>query len=98
MSLKKDKKKVLGEIFDEERIKSFLDVEGNGEIDTDYLTLERAYRGMNAENFGTFVQLFSQEGRNLEARNPDGKTLRQVISEHHHGGDYSKALESVGVH
>lgn len=97
MSLKKDKQKVLGEVFDDERLQGFLDVEGNGEIDADYITLERAYRGMKAENFSTFVQLFVKEGRNLDAKNPQGKSLLHVISGHRLSGDYIKALESAGA-
>lgn len=97
MSLKKDKKKVLGEVFDEARIKSFLDVEGNGEIDVDYLTLERAYRGMKIENFETFVTFFVDDGRNISAKNPHGKTLRQVVSDHRLSNGYIKALEAAGA-
>lgn len=97
MSLKKDKKKVLGEVFDDERVKSFLDVEGNGEIDVDYLTLERAYRGMNIENFETFVTLFVDDDRDISAKNPQGKTLLQVIKGHRLSSDYSKALEAAGA-
>ncbi len=97
MSLKKDKQKVLGEVFDDERVRGFLQVEGNGEIDADYLALERAYRGMKADNFSTFVQFFSEDGRNINAKNPQGKTLLQVISDHRLSTDYIKALEAAGA-
>jgi len=95
--LKKDKQKVLGEVFDEARVKSFLDVEGNGEIDVDYLALERAYRGMKAENFAEFVQYFNEAGRNINAKNPQGKTLLQVISDHRLSNEYIKHLEAAGA-
>ncbi|SMF54321.1 hypothetical protein SAMN02745866_03441 [Alteromonadaceae bacterium Bs31] len=97
MSLKKDKQKVLGEVFDDARVRSFLEVEGKGEFDVDYIALERAYRGMKAENFSTFVRFFSEDGRNINAKNPQGKTLLQVVSDHRLSGDYIKALESVGA-
>ncbi|TVZ40767.1 hypothetical protein P886_0095 [Alteromonadaceae bacterium 2753L.S.0a.02] len=95
--MKKDKKKVLGEVFDDERVRGFLDVEGNGEIDADYLALERAYRGMKAENFDTFIKFFVAEGRNINAKNPQGKTLLQVISDHRLSNDYIKALTAGGA-
>ncbi|WP_018276964.1 PA4642 family protein [Teredinibacter turnerae] len=97
MSLKKDKQKVLGEVFDDARVKEFLDVEGNGEIDADYLALERAYRGMKAENFESFVKFFIDEGRNINAKNPQGRTLLQVISDHRLSNDYIKALNAGGA-
>lgn len=97
MSLKKDKKKVLGEVFDDERVKGFLQVEGNGLMDADYLALERAYRGMKAENFETFIRFFNEEGRDINARNTQGKTLLQVISDHRLSKDYIKVLESAGA-
>lgn len=97
MSLKKDKQKVLGEVFDDERVRGFLDVEGNGEIDPDYLALERAYRGMKLENFETFIRFFIADGRNINAKNPQGRTLLQVISDHRLSNDYIKVLNAGGA-
>lgn len=97
MALKKDKQKVLGEVFDDARVKSFLHVEPSGEADVDYRALERAYRGMKAENFSSFVQFFVEEGRNINAKNEDGKTLLQVISEHRLAASYISALENAGA-
>lgn len=97
MALKKDKQKVLGEVFNDERVKSFLHVEPSGEADVDYRALERAYRGMKAENFASFVKFFVEDGRNINAKNEDGKTLLQVISEHRLATEYISALESAGA-
>jgi len=97
MAVKKDKQKVLGEVFDEARVRSFLEVETYEGIDTDYLALERAYRGMKAENFATFVQFFVEDGRNINAKNPQGRTLLQVASEHRPSHDYIKTLEAAGA-
>ncbi|WP_185234956.1 PA4642 family protein [Teredinibacter franksiae] len=97
MSLKKDKQKVLGEVFDDDRVRSFLDVEDNGEADTNYIALERAYRGMKAINFKTFLTFFVAEGRDINAKNPQGKTLLQVASDHRLSNDYIKALEAAGA-
>ena len=93
MSLKKDKQKVLGEVFDDERVKSFLDYQAPDGVSTDFHLLEKAYRGMNIDNFVTFLTYFSEAGYNPSATNPEGKTLAQIASEHGHGAPYIRALE-----
>lgn len=95
MSLRKDKAKVLGERFSDERIKSFMDVEPVPGEDADYLALERAYRGMVAEDFEKFVRFFAEAGRNFDARNSRGETFREVISRHRHAEPYLAALDSA---
>ena len=97
MSLKKDKQKVLGEVFDDERVKSFLDYQPPTGVDGDFHLLEKAYRGMNLDNFATFLQFFKEAGHNLDAANPEGKTLVQIASEHGHGGDYVGILRAAGA-
>lgn len=97
MSLKKDKQKVLGETFDDARIKTFLDFEPYGNVSADYHVLEKAYRGMKADNFATFITFFQQAGRDINATNEDGKTLLQVVSEHRLGEDYATILKQAGA-
>ena len=97
MSLKKDKKKVLGETFDDERVKGFLQVVPVGETNPDFTALERAYRGMKADNFETFVKFFVEEGRDINSTNADGETFLQVISTHRHAGPYVSALKNAGA-
>lgn len=97
MSLKKDKAKVLGEHFDDERIKGFLNVEVHGSVSRDYCALERAYRGMKADNFATFVQFFIDAGMDINAPGPEGKTLLQQVQSHRHGSEYAAALIAAGA-
>ena len=97
MSLKKDKQKVIGEVFDDERIKTFLQFLPPAGVNGDYHLLEKAYRGMMAENFETFIGFFIAEGRDLNAKNPDGKTLLEVVSQHRHGEDYGDILKAAGA-
>jgi hypothetical protein len=92
MSERKDKKKVLGETFDDARILSFLTLSAPAGVDADYHCLEIAYRGMHHENFATFVRFFVEAGRNLHAKGPRGLTFREVIASHRHGQDYLDAL------
>lgn len=97
MALKKDKQKVLGETFDDERVKGFLEVTAVGETDPDYTALERAYRGMKEDNFATFVHFFTEEGRNINCTNANGETFLQVISSHRHSAPYVTALKNAGA-
>ncbi len=97
MSLKKDKEKVLGEVFDDERVKSFLDFQAPDGVNADFHLLEKAYRGMNIDNFITFLKFFNQAGHDINATSPDGDTLVQIAAQHGHGGPYIAALQSAGA-
>ena len=97
MTLKKDKQKVLGEVFDDERIKTFLEFEAPEGINPDFHILEKAYRGMKSENFDTFLGFFREAGHDINAQNPNGKTLLAIASEHRHSTDYVTALKRHGA-
>lgn len=98
MSTRKDKEKVIGEHFDDERIKTFLEYTGPVKgVAADYHLLERAYRGMRSENFATFVRFFKESGRDFNVPGPEGKTLLQVIKTHRLSDDYVQALEAAGA-
>jgi len=97
MSLKKDKQKVLGEVFDDERVKSFLDYQAPKGVSTDFHLLEKAYRGMNIDNFVTFLNFFKEAGRDVNSTSPQGQTLAEVAAEHGHGVAYVKALKAAGA-
>ncbi len=97
MSLKKDKQKVLGERFDDERIKGFLEVQPPEGVNADFHTLEKAYRSMVAENFDTFVGFFIAAGRDINATNPEGRTLLSLANEHRPSEEYIQSLEKAGA-
>ena len=97
MSLKKDKQKVLGEVFDDERIAGFLVGEAPEGFNRDFYLLERAYRGMKAENFETFVRLFKEKGLDLNSQSPQGQTLLARISEHEQSAEYADILKAAGA-
>ena len=96
MALLKDKQKVLGEVFDEERIKTFLDFTPPKKINPDFHLLEKAYRGMNVDNFDTFISFFLGKGYDINSKNPEGKSFSAIIKEHHHGKPYSTVLKKYG--
>lgn len=95
MVLKKDKKKVVGEFFDDDRIRGFLDSTPPHGVDADFHMLERAYRGMQPENFATFVKFFVAAGHDLNAKNPQGKTLVELVEQHSASDEYLAALRSA---
>ncbi|MEW5248122.1 PA4642 family protein [Microbulbifer discodermiae] len=97
MSLKKDKQKVLGEVFDQQRIAGFLVGEAPAGVSRDYHLLERAYRGMKAENFATFVQLFLAQNLDINSTGPDGKTLLERITGHRQSAEYAEVLRAAGA-
>jgi hypothetical protein len=97
MALRKDKKKVIGEHFDDARIRSFLEHQSYGDQPLSYHLLEKAYRGMKEENFITFLHFFMEAGYDLNATNATGRTFLQEISQHRHAEDYVAALKSVGA-
>lgn len=97
MSLRKDKEKVLGEIFDDARIATFFDYDAPAGINADFHLLEKAYRGMRGENFATFVRLFVEAGRDLNAVGPEGKTFLQAVKTHRNGEEYAIALAAAGA-
>ncbi|MCA0899242.1 PA4642 family protein [Microbulbifer agarilyticus] len=97
MSLKKDKQKVLGEVFDDARIAGFLEGEAPEGFNRDFYLLERAYRGMKAENFATFVRLFKEQGLDLSSQSPEGQTLLTRIGEHEQSAEYADILKAAGA-
>ena len=91
-TLKKDKQKVLGEVFDSARVAEFLITQAPAGVDVDFHALERAYRGMNIDNFNEFLTLFVAAGRNINATNPQGQTLAEIAAQHTLGQEYAQAL------
>ncbi len=97
MSLKKDKQKVLGEFFDDDRIREFFNYPAPAGVNLDFHLLERAYRGMQLENFETFLRFYLQQGHDINATNRDARTLLDLVKTHTAFGDYAEALEAAGA-
>lgn len=97
MALKKDKEKVLGEFFDDERIKSFFEYESDDTETNDFHLLEKAYRGMIAENFATFVTFFMEAKKDINAKNQYGQTFLETIKIHKQAEEYIATLTAAGA-
>jgi len=97
MALTKDKEKVLDEVLDNKRIESFLDIMPPDGVNADFHCLERAYRGMIERDFATFMSLFVAAGKDINAKNPQGKTFLEVISTHKTAGVFCTLLKLHGA-
>lgn len=94
--MRKDKKQVIGEELTDEQVRRFLLAEPPAGVDRDYHTLERAYRGLRAHDFARFLAFFTAEGRNVNATDPQGRTLAAIAARHANGEEYVAALGNVG--
>ena len=95
--MKKDKEKVLDEVWTEQRVKDFLDVLPAEDIEKDFHVLLKAYQSMRVENFAEFVGFFAATGRNLNARNPRGETVLAIVSQHRNSTEYADILAGHGA-
>ena len=94
--MKKDKQKVLDEVWTEDHVRSFLSVRSHDGTDEDFHMLLKAYQSMRASDFELFVGFFLAEGRQLDATGPDGRTVLEIVREHRLGADYATILEGKG--
>ncbi len=89
---KKDKQKVLDEVWTEDRVRSFLDLSAPADVDADYHVLYNAYKNMRIENFEQFLGFYKEAGRNFNVSDKDGKALIDLIKEHRKSAAYADAL------
>lgn len=93
----KEKEVVVDEVWTETRVREFLDVKPAEAIEADFHMLQKAYQQMRVDNFEQFVALFLQEGRNINARDPNGRTLLSYVQEHVKSSDYAAILQRNGA-
>ena len=78
---------VTDEVWDDERVKSFLALEPHGE-NADFHVLLKAYRGMRPDDFERFLRFFNEAGRQLDANDHQGRTLWSIIEKHQQGAEF----------
>lgn len=98
MALKKDKEKVLDEVWTEDHVRSFLDVRPHDGTNEDFHMLLKAYQSMRASDFELFVYFFGEQDRNVNATGRDGRTVLEIVSGHRHGAEYADILRKAGAH
>ncbi len=95
--MRPDKKTVVDEIWDDERVAGFLDKQPPAGESADYFALHTAYQSMREDDFDRFLTLFCAAGRDLNATSAAGRSLASVISEHRHGGGFAELLKRHGA-
>ena len=95
--MRKDKEKILDEVWTEDHVRSFLDVRSHDGTDEDFHMLLKAYQSMRASDFELFVQLFRAENRNVNAIGRDGRTVLDIVKTHRHGTEYADILRAAGA-
>jgi len=95
--MRKDKEKVLDEVWTEDHVKSFLNVRSHDGTAEDFHMLLKAYQSMRASDFELFVGFFCGENRDLNAIGKDGRTVLEIVSTHRHGVEYADILKTAGA-
>ena len=94
---KKDKVKVLDEVWTEERVKDFLGLVTIEGINADFHVLHMAYKNMRIENFEQFLGFFIEANRDINAREEQDRSLVEIISHHKKAAPYVQALQASGA-
>ena len=95
--MRKDKEKILDEVWTEDHVKSFLNVKSHDGTAENFHMLLKAYQSMRCSDFALFVDFFCAEGRDLNASGKDGRTVLQIICTHRHGAEYAAVLKAAGA-
>lgn len=95
--LRKDKEKVLDEVWTEDHVRSYLGVRPFDGTDENFYMLLKSYQSMRASDFELFLTFFTAENRDVNAKNKDGKTVLDIVQTHRHGADYAAALKAAGA-
>lgn len=95
--MRKDKEKVLDEVWTEDRIREFLDVQPPKGVSADFHMLLKAYQSMRADDFEIFVGMFLEKGHDVNATDADGRTVLSFASEHRNSGEFVDILKNNGA-
>lgn len=95
--MRKDKEKVLDEVWTEDHVKSFLNVRPHDGSDENFHMLLKAYQSMRASDFELFLSFFCAENRDVNATGVDGRTVLEIVSTHRHGVEYADMLRGAGA-
>ncbi len=95
--MRKDKAKVLDEVWDEERVASFLEPRPGDGDNADYQILLRAYQSMREGDFERFLPLFTAAGRDVNAIGAAGQSVLAEVEQHRYGAPYAAALRDHGA-
>ena len=92
--MRPDKAKVVDEVWDDERIASFLSKGAMGDTPEDHSRLLHAYRSMRVEDFARFLAQFKAQGGDPNALDQEGRTLAEIISSHAKSAPFIELLNA----
>ena len=95
--MKKDKAKVLDDVWTPEHVKSFLSVRPHDNTDEDFHMLLKAYQSMRADDFTLFIEYFREENRQINDTGIDGRSVLEIVTEHRHGSESATLLKAAGA-
>lgn len=83
----------FGEDWSDERVKGYLNQAAPVGDNADFHALMTAYKHMRSCDFERFVGFFQAAGRDINARNSEGKSLLDLVKTHPKATDFVKILE-----
>jgi hypothetical protein len=96
--MRPDKKTITDEVWDDDRIRSFLAPRSaQGKDDPDFLLLLNAYRGMRPDDFVRFIGFYVSEQHSLNPRNEGGEAFIDFIAPHRHAKEFIEILVQAGA-
>lgn len=94
--MRPDKQKIVDEVWDDERVRSFLTKVGPDNGDSvDFHRLQTAYRSMRSEDFSRYLEFFVADGGDIAATDRRGRSLADRIRDHQQSGPFIAALTSA---
>ncbi len=95
--MRKDKEKIVNEVWTEDHVKSFLSVRPSDKTDEDFHMLLKSYQSMRSSDFDLFIGFFLAEGRNINATGKEGQSVLEIVGEHRLGTEYADILKANGA-
>ncbi len=80
---------VTDEVWDDARVKSFLDLTPSNNTSADFHVLLKAYRGMRPDDFARFLTFYQDAGRDIDAKDAKGRTIWDIMATHRHGAEFT---------
>lgn len=95
--MRKDKEKVLDEVWTPEHVRSFLSFRPQDGTNEDFFILLKAYQSMRADDFALFLGFFREENRDVNAKGKEGRSVLEIVNTHRHGTEYARVLQAAGA-
>ncbi|MFT5033766.1 MAG: hypothetical protein ACI89D_001831 [Bermanella sp.] len=95
--MRKDKEKVVDEVWTEDRVRQFLKVQPPTGANGDFHMLEKAYQSMRSDDFELFVGMFLEAGHDINAQNQSGRSVLSYVKEHRNSAEFATVLNRNGA-